>query len=79
MAIPFLLYLILTIRGKTHLPRRTALLSPVVCFIALRMLVWALPQTPFVYGLNIGAMNEAMLIWSLMALLAGAGVLPLVR
>lgn len=73
MTIPFLIYLILTIRGKTHLPRWTALLSPVVCVIILRVLVQVLPQTPFVYGLNIGAMNEAMLIWFAAVLLAGRG------
>lgn len=73
MAVPFVLHLILTARGRTHLPRWTALLSPAVCLAVLRVLTAALPQTPFVYGLNIGAMNESMLIWFAAALLAGRG------
>lgn len=71
MAVPFLLHLGLTVRGLTHLPRWTALLSPVVCLVALRVLAALLPQTPFAYGLSIGAMNEAMLIWFCAALLTG--------
>lgn len=69
MAVPFLLHLVLTVRGKTHLPRWTALLSPAVCLVMLRVLTAVLPQTPFLYGLNIGAMNESMLIWFLAVLL----------
>lgn len=71
MAVPFLIHLALTARGRSHLPRWTALLSPVVCLVVLRVLAAVLPQTPFAYGLSIGAMNEAMLIWFFAALAAG--------
>jgi len=71
MDIPFLIHLVAIIRGNSLLPRRAAALHPLPVILLLRVLTNVLPQTPFVYGLGLGAMNEGMIIWFIAALFAG--------
>ncbi len=68
MAIPFVIHLAATLRGRTVLTRWTALLHPVVWIVLLNLAFSLLPQTPFIYGLRMGAMSETMLIWFITAL-----------
>lgn len=67
----FIDFTFLQLRGKTCLPRWTALLNVLVFFVLLKVLTFFMPDNAFRLGFINGLMSEAMFIWFLIVYLIG--------
>lgn len=62
-AIPLLLLVVLTLRGRTSLEKPSLLFTPLLWMALFSAVKFLVPATPFSNGIDIFCMNAGMMIW----------------